>query len=351
MDATLTGVRFAGIAVTVPAHREAVADSAYGTEQTRARFTRGTGIETRRLCAPDQFASDLVCDAADRLLDALGWARDSLDALIFVTQTPDFVSPATACALQDRLGLDTGCAAFDVNLGCSAYPYGVQIAASFLKSGSRGRVLLLVGDAPGKPNLPSRQDAYAPLFGDAGSATALEADPHAPPMRCQLFTDGSGWATIMERHVKGRPGLPAEGFVCEADDSGVMKIGNTADLDGEAVFNFSVRTVPPAVQTLLDDIGWATESVDAFVFHQANKMINSLIGKKLSLTSAQQPSTLAEFANTSCTTIPITLVQCCREALEGGPQRLVLCGFGVGLSWATLALETDRIVCPPLGEL
>ncbi len=351
MDAVLEGVRFAGLAVSVPSRIESVLDSDYGTPETRKRFVRSTGIESRRLCRPDQFASDLACDAAERLLDELGWARDSLDALIFVTQTPDFVSPATACALQSRLGLDTACAAFDVNLGCSAYPYGLQIAGSFLQSGSRGRVLLLVGDAPGKPNLPSRKDAYAPLFGDAGSATALERADGVPPIRCQMHTDGSGWDAIMERHVKGRPGLPADGFVCEADADGVMKIGNTADLDGEAVFNFSVRTVPPAVRSLLSVMGWETESVDAFVFHQANQMINAFIAKKLLLAPGQAPSTLRHYANTSCTTIPVTLVDQCREQLVAGRQRLVLCGFGVGLSWATLGLETDSIVCPPIAEL
>lgn len=351
MDGVLEGVRLAGLAASVPAAVELVAESGYGTPETRARFVRSTGIEARRRAPPEQFASDLAHAAAERLLEGLGWARDSLDALIFVTQTPDFISPATACTLQDRLGLDTACAAFDVNLGCSAYPYGVHIAGSFLKSGSRGRVLLLVADTPGKRNLPSGKDDYAPLFGDAGSATALERADGAPPIRCRMHTDGSGWNAILDRHPKGRPGFPAEGFAFEPGADGSMKVGSTIDLDGEAVFNFSVRTVPRAVRELLDAAGWDIDSVDAFVFHQANKMINAFIAKKLGLGPDRAPSTLGHFANTSTTTIPLTLVDRCREALTSGPQRLVLCGFGVGLSWATMAVETDRIVCPPIAEL
>lgn len=350
MDQTIHQIRIAGLAAAVPRHEEPIADSQYGTPEIRARFSAMTGVHARRLCLPHQFCSDLATAAANRLLDELGWNRAEVENLIFITQSPDLNYPATACLIQDRLKLPTSCAAFDINLGCSGYPYGLFIAAKMTAQRQGSKTLLLIGDTAGKPNLASELNTGSPLFGDAASATALEWHPDAPPMRIQLHTDGSGWDNIMSRRAGGRPGLDASNYQF-ADEDGQIKIQSQSQMKGEDVFNFTASTVPPAIHTMLAAMNWPKESVDAFVLHQASRTVNEMLRKRLGLTPAQTPGSLKNFGNTSSATIPLTLVTQWRDALRSSRQRLILCGFGVGLSWGTAACEWDQMVCPDLIEL
>jgi 3-oxoacyl-[acyl-carrier-protein] synthase III len=346
MDQSIHQIRVAGLAAAVPRNQEKLVDSEYGTPEIRTRFTTMTGVQSRRLCLPDQFCSDLATAAANRLLDDLGWNRAEVENLIFVTQSPDLSYPSTACLIQDRLKLPTSCAAFDINLGCSGYPYGLFVAAKMTAPRPGSKTLLLVGDAAGKHNLSTDRKTRSPLFGDAATATALEWHPDAAPMRFQLHTDGSGWDAIMNRRAGGRPGLDADSFHFDRED-GQMKIQSQFQMKGEDVFNFTASTVPPAVNAMLSAMDWPKDSVDAFVLHQASRMVNDMLRKRLGLSPGQTPN----FGNTSSATIPLTLVTQWRDALRRSRQRLILCGFGVGLSWGTVACEWDRMVCPDLIEL
>ncbi|MDR0633961.1 MAG: hypothetical protein LBF91_03175, partial [Azoarcus sp.] len=149
---------------------------------------RNIGIEQRRLCPEWQCFSDLAFTAAETLLEKLAWRREEVDALLVVTQSPDYLIPATAIILQDRLGLSQATAAFDVNLGCSGYPFGINLLGSMIAAGGVKKGLLLVGDRCASYN--------DPIFSDAGTATALEFDPAAPPIHCDLNSDGSGYKAI-----------------------------------------------------------------------------------------------------------------------------------------------------------
>lgn len=340
----------AGLCVAMPRHEQTIEESGYGTPEMRTRFTSATGIKRRRLCAPDQFCSDLAVAAASRLLDDLGWRRDELDALLLVTQTPDLALPATACMIQERLGLSTGCAAFDVNLGCSGYPYGLYIAGSMVRREGCHKVLLLVGDVSGKSNNNPALDPMAPLFGDAATATALEWSNDAPPFYFSLHTDGKGWDKIIERKPGGRPGMEPELFRQVVGPDGAVHVNTQYQLKGEDVFNFSVRTAPGAVEAMLQRVGWSKGEVDFFVFHQANRLINEFIRKQLNLDVGKVPTTLPMFGNTSCSTIPVTMSDQLGTRLCEARQKLILCGFGVGLSWGTVACEVGPMVCPPLVE-
>ena len=351
MRSTLNGVRIAGISAAVPSHSEEILEGGYLTAEGRKRFVDSTGIERRRLAAPDQWCSDFAAAAAERLLDDLGWDRGDIGVLVFVTQTPDMVMPSTACVLQHRLGLSNDCAAFDVNLGCSGFAYGLKIAGSILSETGAQRALLLVGDTPAKGVLPSMRNEVPPLFGDAATATALEYSSGVPEMLFDLKTDGSEWNAICERRPGGRPGLSAENFKFEANEVGEVLVGTKHRMRGEDVFNFSVREVPVAVTAMLEHAGKEKADIDAFMFHQANKMINAFIAKRLGLDAEKVPGTLTDFGNTSSATIPLTMVHCLRDRLRGDRLSLLLCGFGVGLSWATAYCETDRIVCPELIEI
>lgn len=348
MESIVENVRMAGLAVAMPQQEQAIADSDYGTPEMRARFTAATGIRSRRLCRPEQFCSDLAVAAAARLLEDLGWGRDEVGALVFVTQSGDVALPATACMIQQRLGLSSTCAAFDVNLGCSGYPYGLFIAGSLVRREGCRKVLLVVGDHAGKGNSnPALDPAPPPLFGDAATVTALEWSDGAPPIVVSLHTDGAGWDKIMERKPGGRPGFEPHLFRHVVGADGMVHVNTQYQLKGEDVFNFSVRIAPAAVENMLQRVGWSKAEVDAFVFHQANRVINEPIRKQLRVDAAKVPSTLPQFGNTSCSTIPVTMLDQLGGALRERRQKLILCGFGVGLSWGTVACEVGPMVCPP----
>lgn len=348
MEATLENVRIAGISAAVPRGIQAIADSSYEDPAARQRFSTVTGIQQRRLCRSDQFFSDLALAAAERLLNDLCWDRSSIDALVVVTQSGDLTYPATACVLQHKLGLSTACAAFDINLGCSGYPYALYAAGRLLRPMEGSRVLVLVGDAAGKLNPASPRP---PLFGDAATATALEWSPEAEPIDFSLHTDGSGWHCIMEVKSEGNPPVEASRFHTVTDENGHVHLGFHHQLLGEDVVNFSTRIAPTAVRDIISRSGRTSEEFDFFVFHQANRLINESIRRTLRLDPSKVPSTLADFGNTSSATIPLTLVAQCGAILREKPSRFVLCGFGVGLSWGTTLCQLGPIACPPLVEI
>jgi len=351
MQTTIENTRIAGLCTAVPRNNQAVIDSQYESESVRKRFMALTGIENRRICSPDQYASDLAYAAADGLLSELDWDPKEIDVLIFVTQTPDLNVPATACILQDRLGLGQECSAFDVNQGCAGYPYGLHIASSQLRKQGPSRAILLVGDASGKPNLPSRAAQSAPIFGDAVTATALEWSDGAAPMYFRFGTDGSGWDVIMSQRPGGKPPLTKDAFEYEETEDGEIKVRTNFVMKGEDVFNFATAKVPGEINRLLEYSEKEKDSVDYFVFHQANKMINNFISKRLKIDSDRVPTSLAEFGNTSSASIPVTMQACFQNDLAHRPLNLVLSGFGVGLSWASVYCQTDGIVVPGLVEI
>jgi 3-oxoacyl-[acyl-carrier-protein] synthase-3 len=194
--APLTGVALRGICTAVPSGVARTADYTLLTEAERAKFAAGTGIEQRRVAAAGQYTSDLCIAAAGELLARLDWDKASVQALVMITQTGDHPVPATAIIVQHKLGLPTSCAAFDINLGCSSYPYGLAVLGSMMRTLGLRRALLLVGDV--STRLCSYNDKSSwPLFGDAGSATALELDAAAAPIHFDLNSDGAGKDAII----------------------------------------------------------------------------------------------------------------------------------------------------------
>ena len=344
MEALLENIALAGLCAAVPSNTEEI----LGTTEAQRRFSAATGVARRRICPPDLFFSDLAAAAAARLLSDLAWNREEINALVLVTQSGDAFYPSTACILQHRLGLSTECASFDINLGCSGFPYGMFVAGRLVGPSTGSKVLLIIGDAAGKPNPAAPQP---PLFGDAAVAVALERRVGAAPMMFSLHTEGAGWDVIMERRPGGRPGLDESVFTTVVDASGSVHINTQYRMSGEDVFNFAVRVVPGAVRDALAERGWSKDAVDAFVFHQASRLINETLHTSLSLDAKKTPSTLAEFGNTSSATIPLTMVDQLGARLRSETLRLLLCGFGVGLSWGTMTCDLGPLVCPPIVEI
>lgn len=348
-QATVRNVRFKGLASCVPGTVVSNLDVEPERKAERERLVRNIGINLRHVCLMDQHFSDLAYRAATDLLAALGWSKGEVDALIVVTQSPDYPIPATAIILQDRLGLSHGCLAFDINLGCSGYPYGLMVMSSLISAGRIRRGLILVGDRSSNPE--SLDNGLVSLFGDAATATALEYDESAPPMYFDTGSDGSGYrAIIIEAGGQRVPIQPGHLERLPGAD-GISRKGTDVILDGPAILNFSIREVPPAVTALIASTPYTADSIDYFVFHQANRMINETIRKKLKLPESKVPYTLHDYGNTSSASVPVTITARLRDAIGAAPTRLLMSGFGVGLSWASCIVDLDRPILLEMIEL
>lgn len=346
MQLSTETVAIRGIAAAVPNVPELIKDTDYLSPEERKKFFETTGIEKRYLAPKEVCTSDLGQAAAEKLLQELDWSRESVDLLVFVTQSSDYLIPATAISLQHRLGLPKTTAAFDINLGCSGYTYGLSVVMGFLQSGQAKRALLLVGDTPNKDTPRKLLKTTPPIFGDCGTATALEYDPDASPMHALMWSDGSGAEAIMCKYGGSRHILPEKDFIYEIGDDGLVRFDNGFQMDGLEVFNFTVREVPASIKASLKQAELELDAVDYFVFHQANKVINETLRKFLKIPEDRYPYSLFQYGNTSSATIPLTIASEVREAVSTGSRRLLLSGFGVGLSWSNVVCQLDKIVCP-----
>jgi 3-oxoacyl-[acyl-carrier-protein] synthase-3 len=244
--------------------------------------------------------------------------------------------PSSACVLQHRLGLCEDCIAFDVNLGCSAYVYGIWLAATMISQQDLSRVLLLVGDTSNY-GINQNDSATAMIFGDGGSATALEKS-EGKDIRYTLKTKGSGFKYIIvpSGHARNRSKI--------STDSSEYELA----MDGSAVFSFTITDVPRTINSFVSQHNIDMNNIDMYVFHQANLFILKHLIKKLNLPSEKVPISIDRYGNTSGESIPLTLVDALGNEESKEPIRLLLCGYGVGLSWGCIYLEMDRSVCLPM---
>jgi 3-oxoacyl-[acyl-carrier-protein] synthase-3 len=344
-------VRIAGIASAVPPERRTPEISAeiFGLEQA-LKISQSLGVRTRRVVSGTVCTSDLCFAAANRLLQELHWSPGDVAGLIFVTQTPDYLVPATSHVLHHRLGLPASCYAFDVNLGCSGYVYGLWMAASLMQN-VKGNVLLLVGDTISRVTSPQDQ-SVALLFGDAGTATALTPDTQAPPMFFELGADGSGFQDLI---------VPSGGFRSPANhDSAVRTLREGQNIrsdqdvfmNGPEIFTFTLQRVPPLVKTVLHSAGRQMDEIDGVFFHQANRFMLEHLAKRIKIPAEKFVIALEDYGNTSSASIPLAISTTqYRNRIRESSLRLLLAGFGVGLSWAAVVLNCGPAVCPELVEL
>lgn len=345
---TFHNVRIRGIASAVPDQVRTVDDVArvFGADEA-TKLTDSTGVK-QRFVASDSLCTSDLCQAAYRQLVAeAGVDAASIDALIFISQSPDYITPATACVLHGRLGLPKTTAAFDMNLGCSAYPYGLAVAAAFVSAGAMKRVMVLVGDT--STRMISPQDrSTATLFGDAGTATLLEYDETAKPMHFVLGTDGQGAKHLIM--PAGGYRMPRSAATCLRTEREGGNVRSEEDLymNGAEVFTFTLREVPKLVASTLEVASWTPETVDSFVFHQANRFMLNHLAKKMKLPMDRIVLALEEYGNTASASIPLAVNARLRGSLDTRPQRIVFGGFGVGFSWASMAQESAPMVLPPV---
>jgi 3-oxoacyl-[acyl-carrier-protein] synthase-3 len=342
-------VRITGIASAVPASSGDVGENAAFPEKELSKISASTGVRRRHVVDEKVCTSDLCHAAAERILEEIGWPRESIDVLIFVSQTPDYILPATACALHGRLGLPPGCAAFDVNLGCSGYVYGLWLAANLLNGGAK-RVLLLAGDTISRLVSPlDRSVAF--LFGDAGTATTLESQPGAPSMYFELGTDGAGKDHLIVPAGGFRSERSARTAVRSEQEGGNIRSQQDLYMNGGEIFAFTMSVVPEMCASVLRQAGWPMESVDAFVMHQANRFILQHLSKRMQIPEEKLILALENYGNTSSASIPLAMNDVLGQRLRTGSDRLLLAGFGVGFSWAAAAIVLGPLAMPQIVRL
>ncbi|MEY4271845.1 MAG: hypothetical protein RL250_711 [Verrucomicrobiota bacterium] len=354
MQTTFASVRLAGLAVTTgPVERDFLADGLAAGQDRAAleRVAATVGLRRRLVAAPGQTALDLGADAAARLLAACPTEAALIDAVIFVTQTPDHGQPNNASLLHGRLGLPKSVAAFDLALGCSGWVQGLQQAGLLCAHGGARAVLLCAGDTLSRLTHPLDR-ATDPLFGDAGSATLLVRSPGAAAWHFTVGADGAR-ARVIEVPAGGArtPYDPAT-MPATISAEGHLRHPGNLHMDGAEVFNFSLREVPGAIGEVMAAAGWTEPDVDALVLHQANRFVVSSVARKCGFPATKVPLDLVErFGNQSSASIPCTLAEALGPALRERSLRVVACGFGVGLAWGAVALPLGPLVVLPTQPL
>lgn len=355
MFTTLHHVRVAAVRSAVPSREIRLDDELEfygGSAKKVARLKATLGMDRRRVCPDGVTASDLCAHAAEALLRSRPDVRDSVDTLIFVSQSPDWPLPATACELQHRLGLPKSCASFDVNQGCAGYVYGLWLGSSLVAAGAARRVLLLVGDAHSYGR-DVRNRITASVFGDGGSATLLERDEHAGPLIFGLGTDGGGFETIIV--PAGQARIP---FIRDAEKNAPL-VESTLDpggnpwqmcetfMDGGGVFNFTMDVVPDHIGRLLAYAGRRPEDIDWLLLHQANRQIVENLAAKSGFPLEKAPAeSFGKYGNTASASIPVAI--CDRFGGAALSGRALLCGYGVGLAWASCLCDMKDVDCAPV---
>lgn len=335
----ISGIRIAAMAAAVSNDWTSLAEvNPDENPAVIAKFVKKTGVEGRYNAGEKQTTSDFCYAAAKAVMEKKNVDPKEIGLLIFITQTADYEIPSTACILQNRLGITTDCIAFDVNLGCSGFSYGINIVSSLLKASNATKALLLCGDTSAKEKNPNNKvktsHSASMLFGDSGTATLLVKDESAEDINMISKTDGAGFHAIIKPYGMWRNPQPPEG-----------KTKGTT-MDDIAVFNFATSEVPDLLNQQMKLVGTIADDYDCLVLHQANLFIIRQIAKKSGFPMDKTLISLDKFGNTSSSSIPISLVSKYGENNEGRDIRALMCGFGVGLSWSTVdaVLNTDDIL-------
>lgn len=335
----INGIRISGVAAAVSNNWTPI--TTFENEEDQKvikKFTKKTGVEGRYDAGIKQTTSDFCCVAARELLTSKKVDPKDIGIIVFVTQTPDYYLPATACLLQERLKVNKDCIAFDVNLGCSGYTYGLNIVTSLMKTSNIDKALLLAGDTSAKEKSRLRRvktsHSASMLFGDSGTATLLCRDDNANDIEMVSRTDGSGYKAIISPYGQWRNPDAPDHLKC-------------SQMDDIEVFNFAVSEVPSIIKDTMEINKKTPDEYDCLVLHQANLFILKQIAKRSGFDMDKTLISLDKFGNTSSASVPISLVKEYGERENGKDIHALMCGFGVGLSWSTVdAYINEKDILP-----
>ncbi len=328
MDESVTYAAIGPIAVHLPEKVETNEDlRATHPQWDMDLIYEKTGIAARHIAAEGECASDLGVKAAEKLFADYGVDRDSIDFLLLCTQTPDYPLPTTACLMQERLGLRPSTGAFDFNLGCSGFVYGIAVANGLIQSGAARRVLLITAETYSK-YIDSEDRSLRTIFGDGAVATLLDSADQPSLWGFRFGTDGSGADTLIV--AKGGCRLPQDAI----QPRHRQRWASDLYMDGPSLINFTVAAVPKLVEEILQQAQVGRDKIDYYIFHQATYKMLDQLRQRMAIAEDRMPIVLKDVGNTVSSTIPIVISQLRSEGrLTWGSQNLLV-GFGVGWSWA-----------------
>ena len=340
MHSIIKGIKIEAIAVGVP-DRWLSLDEQFGykdsgiDEKTLKKFIKTTGVEGRFVSNSKQTNSDWCYAAADKILSEKNIDRNKIGVMVYITQTADYREPATAMVLQHRLGIGTDCMVFDINLGCSGFVYGLNVVGSLMMQCEAEYGIVMCGETAGREKIPGvkpEADTEKMLFGDAGSAALLVKDTNSPDMHFMSKSDGNGFKALIDPW----------GFYRNP-----VKLKSVNNIDGVAVFNFSINEAPELINDLMSVMHTTSEDYDYLVLHQANKLIMQQIEKKTGFPKEKSLKAINKFANTSSASIPVAIVHNLAGS-EEGVAHFLLSGYGIGLSWSAVDCYINKKDILPL---
>jgi 3-oxoacyl-[acyl-carrier-protein] synthase-3 len=344
---TFHGVGIRAVAACVP--KEIVNNRDLGyliPEEEIEKTINNIGIVERRIAPDDVTASDLCFKAAQQLMADNGIEPESIDVLLFMSQTGDYRIPATSCLLQHRLGLPRETMCFDISLGCSGYLFALSTAFAYASMEGVNRVLLLDGETFSK--IVNRRDKVDwPLYGDAGTATLVEKGDFGEST-FMLNTDGSGEETL-KIHAGMRNPITPDSCVEREREDGSIRTDLEVFMDGMDVFNFAISKVPKSIKLLLKETGKTIDDVDYLVFHQANRFMMDFFVKKLKFYPERVPHSIDKYGNTSSASVPLTIASELVGRLDG-EHTLLMSAFGAGLSWGSAIMQMHDCKVSPVIE-
>jgi len=298
-----------------------------------------TGIVERRIVGEGEYCSDLATKAGEALFESGACQADEVQYLILCTQSPDYVLPSTSCLVQERLGIPTSAGALDINQGCSGYIYGLSLACGLIDSGIVENVLLITADTYTR-YINKRDRSVRTLFGDGATATWLKAGSEQRRLGPFVFgTDGRGRDNLIVPAGGLKQPCNEETGRVEEVESGNFRCADNLYMNGAEIFNFTLRTVPAALNSLLEKAGLGMDDIDQFVFHQANKFMLERLRRKLNILQDKFVIGMQLTGNTVSSTIPIALQQATESGRIKSGDVVVLLGFGVGYSWGGTILR------------
>ena len=303
-------------------------------EWTVDKISKKVGISERHVTTEDETAGDMAVKAAEKLFAEKGFDRSVIDFVLLCTQSPDYHLPSTSCIIQDKLGLSTRCGAFDFNLGCSGYEYGLAVAKGLVVSGIAKNILLLTAETYTKYIHP-QDKGNRTIFGDGATATLISDTGYAEIGEFCLGTDGSGAEQLIVKSGCARHFQLVNDY--QMDEDGGIHSSDNLYMNGKAIFDFTSDVVPPLIDETLQKNGLNMEDVDLFVFHQANKYMINYIRKLMGIDKERFYICMENVGNTVSSTIPIALCEAEKEGKLKG--NIVLAGFGVGLSYGAVILK------------
>lgn len=305
-------------------------------EWTVDKIADKVGVNNRHVAGSETISSMAIWAAEKLFQENQEIMREDIDFVLVCTQSPDYFLPSTACIVQDKLGIPKTCGAFDFNLGCSGYEYGLATAKGYIAAGIAKNVLLITAEAYNK-HIHPRDKGNRTIFGDAATATLISTDGFAEIGDFVLGTDGSGAENLIVK--TGGTAYPEKASDLEFDENGNPRSSDYLYMNGAEIFNFTLRVVPKMVRQTLEKNDLSNEDIDLYVFHQANSFMLSHLRKKLKISEDKFFINMAEIGNTVSSTIPIAL----KDALNAGLLKgnILIAGFGVGLSWGACTLKVE----------